>query len=308
MKKIDKIYIACCKRDFYFAKLCISSIRYWDINIPIELVIDHAWGDVDTTYLEKHWGVKRFDCRYKIFKESYSKLEPLFEQSGKRIFTMDSDIILLGNIVNELEKIDSDFICQKIYSTEDDESLNAWWFDVEKLKKWDADYHFPGYAFYAGQLVTNEGIFLRENFKDILEFGNPPLLKQPVIFLNNADQGILNYVVAKKVADNKITIKDYPFFIGRYDSAVLKCLQVENVKAKKGRPEMIHYYGPKNGLLINMPAENILRLYEKYYYQYYPHPALKYATDRFMRTIKNPFAFAKGLAKKIYKSLFILFF
>jgi hypothetical protein len=297
--KIDKIYIACSKRDFYLARLCIASIRYWDIDLPIELIIDYAWGDIDTAYLEKYWRVNRYKAAYSIFKESYGKLEPLFENSDKRIFTMDADIILLGNMVPVLENIDANFICQQIHTEESDRDLNKWWFNIKKLQSWDSGYQYPGYIFYAGQLVTNEGIFKREEFNDILLFGNPPVLKQPEIFLNNADQGILNYVLAKKIAGAKISVADFRFFIGRYDSASLRKLRKEDIQAKKGYPVMIHYNGPKNGLLFNLPAETLLRFYEKYYYQYYPYPLIKKNADRFLRTIKHPFAFIKELLKKI---------
>lgn len=300
---IDKIYIACSKRDFYFARLCIASIRYWNIELPIELIIDYAWGDINTTYLEQHWGVKRFNTAYKIFTESYSKLEPLFENSGKRIFTMDADIVLLGNMIPALEKIDAGFICQKIYVPENDSDLNKWWFNIKKLQSWDNDYWYPGYIFYAGQLVTNEGIFCREDFKNILEFGNPPTLIQPEIFLTNADQGLLNYVLAKKIYDAKISVEDYPFFIGRYDTVSLDSLRKEDIIRKKGRPAMIHYIGPKNGLLFNLPAEDILRLYEQYYYRFYRFPLIRKNTDRLLRIIRHPFSFAKELAKKIVNKL-----
>ncbi|MEO7266271.1 MAG: hypothetical protein ABIW38_15245 [Ferruginibacter sp.] len=300
--KIDKIYIACSKRDFYFAQLCISSIRYWEINIPIELIVDNAWGEIDITYLEKYWNVKRYNSTYNVFKESYGKLEPLFEKSGNRILTMDADIILLGNIVEELEKIESDFICQKIYNKENSKELNTWWFDIKKLKKWDTEYKYPGYVFYAGQLVTYDNILHREDFADVLEFGNPPILKKPDIFLNNADQGLLNYIIHKKVAQNKIEPTDYEFFIGRYDTVTLKLLNPDDVKCKKGLPKMLHFYGPKTGMLTNLPAKKTLAIYEKYYYRHYAHPHFEQNSVRFKRTIKNPFMYLKELGKEIYKS------
>ncbi len=299
--KIDKIYIACSKRDFYFAQLCISSIRYWDINLPIELIVDNAWGEIDITYLEKYWGVKRYNSSYNVFKESYGKLEPLFEQKGNRILTMDSDIILLGNIVDVLEKMESDFICQKLYEKENSKELNTWWFDITKLKQWDTQYKYPGYVFYAGQLVTYDNILRRKDFAEVLEFGNPPVLKKPEIFLNNADQGLLNYVIHRKVADNKIHPANYEFFIGRYNLDALKLLDPADIILKKGVPKMLHYYGPKTGLLANLPAKKILAIYENFYYRHYTHPRIEQNIARFRRTIKNPFRFIKEWAKEIYK-------
>ncbi len=64
---------------------------------------------------------------------------------------------------------------------------------------------------------------------------------------------------------------------------------------------MLHYYGPKTGVMANLPAKKILTIYETFYYRHYTHPRLQQKIARFVRTIKNPFMYVKELGKEIYK-------
>ena len=158
--------------------------------------------------------------------------------------------------------------------------------------------------FYAGQLVTYDNVFKRNDFTDLLEFNDSPILKKPEIFLNNADQGLLNYVAGKKLAKAEITVEHYSFFIGRYDIQSLQSLQLKNIISGKSIAAMIHYYGPKNGLLVNLPAKDILLFYENFYYKFYKLPTLKRSLHRIQRTMANPSLYVTEFAKEMYKKVF----
>ena len=58
-------------------------------------------------------------------------------------------------------------------------------------------------------------------------------MKQQEIFLTNADQGLLNYVVHKKAAAHQLSVAHYNFFIGRYEAEKIKSLKKNILNGKK---------------------------------------------------------------------------
>lgn len=66
MRIEDLTVVVCCnKDDYYFARICIASVRYFYPDIAIELVKDTGKGDFDTNETEKHFGVLNVDLGVK---------------------------------------------------------------------------------------------------------------------------------------------------------------------------------------------------------------------------------------------------
>ena len=99
MSKIQKIYIACCKKDAWFTKLCVASIRYWYPRIPIFLIKDYLWGDFDTSEIEQRLDVSVLDTERKKLGWGFSKLEAMFLENNERILVFDSDTVFVGRVV-----------------------------------------------------------------------------------------------------------------------------------------------------------------------------------------------------------------
>ena len=59
--KVDKVFINTYKYDFYFARICIASIRYWYPEIPIYLIKDEKEGSFDSSFTERVWNVRVLD-------------------------------------------------------------------------------------------------------------------------------------------------------------------------------------------------------------------------------------------------------
>ena len=297
--KIDKIFISCSKKDFYFARICIASVRYWYPEIPIHLLIDQAWGKVNTSYLEENWNVKIHSTEISVFKESYIKLEPLFAEKKTRILNIDGDLVFVGKLLDELEKYDEDFIVETVPMDTLDAPLKNWWFDYTKLKKFDPDYIYPGYVFYAGQYVINTSALSRSDFEPLITFTEPPKMKYPEIFQQGYDQGILNYVVSKKKQNGELSFRHYPFMITQFEQEKIKAIRLNDIINKKGIPQLIHWNGPKLGITSFIPASGILHFYEKYYFSMSRFPMLNFYTANISRNFTHPFVFTKNLIKKI---------
>jgi lipopolysaccharide biosynthesis glycosyltransferase len=299
--KIDKIIVACSKRDFYFAKICIASIRYWYATIPISLIVDEAWGKVDTGFLEKNWEVTIYPSHIKEFEESFIKLVPIVSETNSRILLLDCDLVFLGKIVDEMEKFNEDFIADVLMADSDNSDVNKWWFNTAALKQWDTQYIYPGFVFYGGQLVLNTNKINKDDLDKLLIFSSPPKLKQPEIFSQGFDQGILNYIVAKKVSEGEMTFRAYPFMITQFEIKKLELINIDNIHNRTGYPQLIHWNGAKKGITSFIPASAILHFYEKYYYSKTTFPVLRLYLAKLLRTLQHPANYTYSQLKFIYK-------
>jgi hypothetical protein len=80
--KIDKIVIACFKRDLFLLRSCVASIRYWYPDVTIELLKDSIQGEFSTREIEKSWNVGLFHTTRANFGWPWSKLEVLLAKKG----------------------------------------------------------------------------------------------------------------------------------------------------------------------------------------------------------------------------------
>src|SRR5882724_7926850 len=92
-----KVYIGCCKADFYLLRSCIASIRYWNKEVPVFLLKDFSRGAFDTTELEQTFNVGVVHTKFKELG-GYMKLQPYIEATDEKIFSQDADMVWLGDI------------------------------------------------------------------------------------------------------------------------------------------------------------------------------------------------------------------
>ncbi len=292
-----KVYIGCCKTDFYLLRSCIASIRYWNKEVPVYLLKDFSKGDFDTCELEKIFNTAVVKTTYKKLG-GYMKLQPYLEHLDEQIFLQDADMVWLGDMMQVFKNISSDIAVQ-IYNPKDmDAELNRWYFNTEKLKKYYPDYKYPGFVFNCGSIFINNNLFSKSDFNDIIiwkEFATP---KHDKVFLCE-DQGIVNYVVSKKYNKKVLTIANINFQI-RSESEEANLYSLEKIKIKDPKNVMVHWLGSKNGLNSFCAAKHLLRFYEKQYYKQIAGGELKMFIDRFSRTLRYFDRFIYELAKKIY--------
>jgi len=208
MQPITRIYVAGYRYDAEFNRCCVASIREWHPDIPIFLIKDKFYGDYYTKDIERYWNVQIYDVGDKVFGWGFSKLEPLFENTCERFLVLDSDIIVLGDIVSRLEEYDGEFIVRGHQS--DDAFQADQYFDPKDLAVIDEDYRHNGIGFNTGQWVGTSGIFKRHELEQFVYLTNPPKLRHPEIF-QLGEQGLLNYFLFKNQDLGRIKITSVPF-------------------------------------------------------------------------------------------------
>jgi hypothetical protein len=298
--KIDKVYIACCKTDYYLTKICVASIRYWNSSIPLYLLKDHSQGNFDTTDLEKAFNVSILQMKTDQ-PGPYGKLFVYAEENESRIFVIDSDIVWIRDAIKELEFFSEDIIIQGYNPDEFDKEINSWYFNMPNLHK-HYTYNYPGFLFNAGQLVCNTSLFSRNDFDNIINLKEK---KSPKPIFDNIflceDQGILNYVFAKKIETSSVNYRHHKFYTWGYDKAINE-IDIKQNNVPTHFPSLIHWVGKKTGLISGLPGNKILDFYEKYYYSKINNGKIKIAVARSLRIIKHPIGYLKTIVKKVIHS------
>lgn len=292
-----KVYIGCCKTDFYLLRSCIASIRYWNKEVPVYLLKDFSKGDFDTVELEKTFIASVVKTKYKELG-GYMKLQPYIEHPNEKIFLQDADMVWLGDIMQLLENVTTDIAVQTYYPADVDAELNRWYFKVEELKKDYPGYKYPGFVFNCGSVFMNTKCFEESDFNDIIIWKEHALPKNENIFLCE-DQGIINYVVSQKYNKKSITITNIDFQI-LSESEEAKMYGLQKIKTKDSQHIIVHWLGNKSGLNSFSAASYLLRFFEEQYYNEISAGQIKIIIDRFTRTMKHFDRFIYEIAKKIY--------
>jgi hypothetical protein len=262
MSRIDRVYVAAHRRDLRLTRICVASIRRWYPDIPIFLLKDLVNGDFATTELEETWGVQCWQTGNTKFGWGFVKLEPLFDTEPCRYLMLDSDIVILGRVIDELEKSDADFVVQQ--ETQAQESVSSLYFDEARLRR-EVDSAFPSIAFTfnSGQYVATSGKLQREDFAPVLEWTSPRRVRHAAVF-NPSDQGVLNYVVLSKVAVGDITVDRVPFMC--WSEQETREFKVHALDAHSPYHHLIHWAGLKKVRLRHMMRYDILDHFEREYY------------------------------------------
>lgn len=301
--KIDKVYVSCCRNDFYLTRICIASIRYWNADIPIVLLKDFSRGNFTTKEMERVFnvGIAPLDIKN---TGAYSKLYPFMEETKGRVLVLDSDTVWLGNIIADLEKFDEDLIVDGYSPENTGAEIAKWYFRENLLKEHYGEFPYPGFLFNSGQMVVSNDKFSKDDFLPYVKWKEniEPVVEN--IFLCE-DQGILNYVIARKIASQLISVRSHKLFLWGWDKEIQK-ITVSDLRSKKSLPFLIHWYGEKKGLVSILPNHPLLKFYEAWYYSKLALGSTRLQADRFSRTIKHFDNFVYEIVKRAYLKLRVL--
>jgi hypothetical protein len=191
-----------------------------------------------------------------------AKLEPLFLPRHERCLILESDVVVMGPVLERLEQYDEDFVVA--YESHPSGEIHRYYFNEEAVHGLDPAFQFPGYVFNSGQIVTNTGIFQRAEFAQFVSFSEPrqPLL--PELFLCG-EQGFLNYLVLSKVQRGEITLKRHDFMKW---SGRMRPDEVETIRLQTDSPYdfMVHWAGPKTKAFSTTAMGYLLEFFEDEYY------------------------------------------
>ena len=292
-----KVYIGCCKTDFYLLRSCIASIRYWNKEVPVFLLKDYSRGDFDTAELQSAFTVSHVETKYKKLG-GYMKLQPYIEAVEEKVFLQDADMVWLGNIIELLEDKDEDITVHAYAPLNREAELNQWYFKTDNLKQHYPNYKYPGFVFNCGSIFLNKKKFAESDFKDIITWQENARPVYDNVFLCE-DQGIVNFIVAKKYLSNAISIAKTNLQIPA-ESEEAKKYKLESIKNFDKQNVIVHWLGKKNGLTGFCPAKHLLRFYEKQYYNNCKNGTVRMWLERLRRTIVHFDQFLYETVKKIY--------
>lgn len=277
--RIERIFIAGYVGDLRWTQCSVASIRRWYPDVRITLIKDRSRGDYDTSEMETFWGVDCLEGARQWFGWGWGKLEPLSLPTGERCLVLDSDIVFVGRVLDVLGSYDEDFIVDDSWQPE--ENVALYYYDLERLGEMDADFIYPGYIFNAGSFVTTTGILPRAVFEPFLTSDQIPQVRRPDIF-KAADQGLLNYIVQKRVQLGELTLQRLPFQLWAGWISPRQ-VRLRHLHAESPHPYLVHFAGPKKSLFSTTRNGHLLRHFEASYYLRLPDGRRRLAHERLHR-------------------------
>jgi len=299
--KIEGVVISCYALDVQLTRLCVASVRFWYPHIPIWLLKDRQYGDFNTREIEKYWNVQVYPGRQRNLGWGFGKLEVMTELPARRLLLIDSDIVFAGRVIDRLESFDEDLIVEK--QDFDAAGVDEQFFPLDGLRRLDPNFEFPGYGFNSGQIVVTTGRISPQDFDGLVDWQVRTAL-HPEVF-KKGEQGLVNYVVLRKVQQGKLTLRREPFMVWPGTASLTQHTQVQDFTPEGRHQQVIHWAGLRWGkTLEEMPRADILLHFEEVYYRRVPLGAWlrpwRRAQFKMQRAIIIPL---KDAAKKVLSKL-----
>lgn len=266
--KANKVVVACFKKDLFLLRPCVASIRYWYPDVEIYLIKDFIQGPFSTHEIEKAFDVKIFPSSRKNFGWPWSKLAVILHEERNKYLFLDSDVVLLGKVLDRLNAFDDDFIVTGGQEDQWSFNVNTHYIDMKKMESFDPSYRFPGFTFNGGHIVMTSGLLKEADFEQVIGFGEAIVNKHPDIF-KHGDQGPLNYGFAKAAQEEKIKLRYEDFWIWA-GTPEAQQIDLNAIKTKTGIPYVLHWAGLKPVDFRKYMRYDILKFYENYYYSKVP--------------------------------------
>jgi hypothetical protein len=287
--KIDAVYLLAHRYYMRLTRICVASIRYWYPEVPIYLIKDEVAGPFSTEEIERYWNVGVMATTDRAFGWGFGHLEPLLDARRHRFLVMDVDIAFVGRVIDRLEQHDEDFVIdEEDHPDPPGPGFAGLYFNLERLKAWDPAFTFPRFAFNAGQFVGTAGVLTRADFDGLVRWSTPRATERPEIF-NYGDQGLLNYVLMKKLAAGAISVARVPFM--RWGEEEMREFELARIDTDSPYPFLIHWAGLRKPRMKDMCRADILYKFEDFYYSRIPlstlRRPLRLGRDRLMNVINR---------------------
>lgn len=301
----DLTIVVCCnKKDFFFARICIASIRYFYSSIDIEIVPDYGNGYFNTKELETSFNVKKIDFGIKKLGWSGAKFHYLYKAvSGKKILLLDADIVFTGNFIERLlpqfEK--SDYIVSiEVVENPYEEWVKQIYFDTKKIEAQFPLYKFPGYFFNAGQIFVTTGSISKDVLNEHFDPSKYPFWKNQSLF-PLVDQSVYNYLLPTLSTTNNLILGTAEFMMWS-KSTIVADLELKDIQDGILQNGLIHWAGDKRvATLSGMTRKDILIFFQQYYYSKVPNGKLKKGLRNFIALSEQTLRYLYSKLKKIVK-------
>jgi len=267
-RSIDVVFIACYRRDYRLTRALVANLRHWYPGTPIALLKDDNMLSFDTSDLERMYGVTVYPCRDKVFGMGFSKLEPLFDAGAGRALFLDSDTLLAGPVLDSLQRYDEDFVVVEEADTAF--NRNSYYFDRADVEAFDPAFRYPGFTFNTGQFVATCGVLRRSDFDGLVDWSQPRRILRRDVFRYHGEQPVLNYVVLKKLAEGRLSVRRADF-MREGGHADVAGVSIGRILSRQGYPFLIHWHDAKPK--VNLPSmrhiarNDLIRCFEGMYYR-----------------------------------------
>lgn len=263
MRKIDCIYLTTYRPDNRLTRICLGSIRYFYPDIPIHLIVDETQGPVPEAEFANAWGVTRKKGIPTHYRHVLSQLEVFTGEPGVRFFLMDADIVFAGRVLDVLEAHDEDIVVEREVLPQEESYRHM--IHLERMAELDPTYRAPDWCFNSGQWMGTSGPITKDDWAPWLTKDKVPGLRHPETFYQG--QGLLNYLVTKKMAEGKLTLgfENYSFWMGSGPELV-GTFPLEEIKRREFKPMLLHWAGVKRPKVEQLPRADIMLFFERFYY------------------------------------------
>jgi len=242
--------VACHKGDLPLLRGCLASIRYFVPDAPICLVIDT---DFDSRPFEKRYGVttiRRRDVRHPglrqwSFGAGITKLVAFWEAPFERIFHIDADAVIWGDVRRNIPDGDWDVVFNEPHEEITEFIQRTQYFDPNIIFKHIEPFPWQGNPYFnAGVVYLKRGALDLNEYIKMLEGKR----NYPDVFIN-MDQGILNILVFRALQSGMIKATQAHL---QSNVPVLHKNELEGrFRIENGtlmpwiQPTVIHWAGPK---------------------------------------------------------------
>jgi len=296
-----KIVIAVNKKDVWFCKICIASIRYFYPDVAIFLLKDELNGKFSTKEIEAHWKVNLIEFSLKKFGWSAAKMHFYCDDrfADQKFLVMDSDIVFIGKLLDQ--QFVTDFSSDVIVSEEIHSDFEAKWFNetyytYKTIQSFDPEFKYPGYTFNCGQLFCKGNFLEKETVTSYFDFNGIPSWKRADIF-PLVDQSLFNYLLPTLSKKGNLRIGRENYMLWSENQKLVKEILISDIVKGEKYPYLIHWAGALRTPLLNkMTRSDILIFFEDYYYQ-------RIKGRFFVKRIRKLKPFFIGQLKIVYRIL-----
>lgn len=279
-RKVDCIYVTAAAHDARYTRICVASIRYFYPDAVIKLLpggpLEKGLGEE----LARHWDVGVANIHPGNWGWGFVKLEPLFGPPGERFLVLDSDTVLVGDVLRTWAGSAADFMVDDEQQSEAD--THRLYYDWRKIAAVDPAAQPPLFVFNSGQWFGTAGVLRRKDFAVLVNWSEmPPMLRHCELFMPG-DQGVLNYVLNQKAKLKGVSVERQK--IMRWPGHGLDGITAASVATRQAPPVIVHWAGMKRARLTDMVGGDILRFFEVLYYSQLP----KSATRRLFASVRYP--------------------
>lgn len=273
------IVVFCYKKDYFLARLCIASIRYYYPEAEIYLLKDYLAGDFDSRELELAFKVTELDLGIKKYGWSAAKVHFLLSNyfSEQRVLTLDCDIVLAGRFLENLylKTNGADFVVDpEFWENPYEGNVPRHYYNFADVEKFDPQFIFPGYVFNGGQMIVTPGKITTDQISPFFDTTTFPFYKRRDI-LPQVDQSLLNYLLPKLAQEGTVTLVAENFMVWS-DGEEAKVIDLAKLKEGATYTFLIHWAGVlRVSHLAVMTRADILLFFEDYYYTKVPMGSLK---------------------------------